>query len=111
VDNSQESIDLIKKNSSRFTDSNYKIVKDDYFNALTTMYKSSMQFDIIILDPPYSSDYAERSIEYIRKKKLIKPDGIIIWEHDESKINYVKKTFLNYRTRKHGIKYITFIES
>ena len=51
--------------------------------------------DLIFIDPPYKSDYANHSIEIIHDKDLLNKDGLIVIETDEAqKI----QEFLNSRT-------------
>ena len=51
--------------------------------------------DLIFIDPPYKSDYANQSIEIIHNKNLLNKDGLVVIETDETqKI----QDFLNSRT-------------
>jgi len=43
-------------------------------------------FDIIFLDPPYTSDELERVLPIIDKSKLLADDGIVIIEHSSKKV-------------------------
>ena len=45
----------------------------------------TQQFDIVFLDPPFASVFAEKSIEFIVKNDMLKSGGIIVWEHPISK--------------------------
>ena len=42
----------------------------------------NIKFDIIFLDPPYKTDYAEKATEIIVDKNLLNDNGIIIIETD-----------------------------
>ena len=47
--------------------------------------KQNIKFDIIFLDPPYSSNYDLLAIENIMENNLLTQDGIIVIETDEDK--------------------------
>ena len=110
-DNSKNAIEIINKNlkSTRLIDK-AKVINKDYILALKQL--KDEKFDIIFLDPPYKSDYAIKSIEYILKYNLLNQDGIILFETDDkNKINEIKgyKNIEVYDTRKYGIVHIIFI--
>lgn len=112
-DNSHKAIQIINKNlkETRLIDK-AKIVNKDYIDAIEQLHKQSQKFDIIFLDPPYKSDYAIKSIEYIIKYNLLEEDGIIVVETDDkNKIDEIKKDnkLEVYDTRKYGIVLIIFI--
>ena len=112
-DNSHRAIQIINKNlkETRLIDK-AKIVNKDYIDAIKQLHKQSQKFDIIFLDPPYKSDYAIKSIEYIIKYNLLAKDGIIIVETDDkNKIEEIEKyeELEIYDTRKYGIVCIIFI--
>lgn len=112
-DSSSKAIRIINKNleDTRLKD-RAKIVNKDYLQALSELKNRSEKFDIIFLDPPYKSDFIEKSIENILKYNLLTKDGIIIAEtDDENKIEEIKniKDIEIYDARKYGIVHIIFI--
>ena len=69
-------------------------------------------FDIIFLDPPYKTDYAEKATEIIVENDLLKDNGIIIIETDEKnriveKIQNIDITM--YDERKYGRVNLLFL--
>ena len=44
-----------------------------------------MKFDIVFLDPPYMTDYAEVASKIIIEYELLNEDGLIILETDNDK--------------------------
>ena len=52
----------------------------DYLDALGQLAGKGESFDVIFLDPPYNSDYAQIAAEHIIKKNLICDGGIIVHE-------------------------------
>ena len=110
-DASSKAIKIINKNleETRLKDK-AKVINTDYLEVLSKI--KDKKFDIIFLDPPYKSDYVEKSIEYISKYNLLAENGIIIVEtNDENKIDKInaKKDLEVYDTRKYGIAIIIFI--
>ena len=110
-DASSKAIKIINKNleETRLKDK-AKVINSDYLETLSKI--KDKKFDIIFLDPPYKSDYVEKSIEYISKYNLLAENGIIIVEtDDENKIDKInaKKDLEVYDTRKYGIAILIFI--
>ena len=110
-DASSKAIKIINKNleETRLKDK-AKVINTDYLVTLSKI--KDKKFDIIFLDPPYKSDYVEKSIEYILKYNLLAENGIIILEtNDKNKIDEIKakKGLEVYDTRKYGIAIIIFI--
>ncbi len=67
------------------TEKYVKISMKDYLKFLKKITQDEILFDIIFIDPPYNSDYAIKSLEYIsnNKGKILTKDGIIIYEFDK----------------------------
>lgn len=77
VDKDRRSIMLTKENL-RGIDENYEIMNCSYLIALQ---KINDKFDLILVDPPYSSGVYESVLTEIYEKKLLNKDGIIVLEH------------------------------
>lgn len=81
-DNNDASISLIKKNNNSLKE-NANILQCDYNKCLKTL--QTEKFDFIFLDPPYASNYGEKSLELIFKLNLLSDNGVIIFEHNKGK--------------------------
>lgn len=93
VDNDERSIYLLKKFLLKIKEKNYALHNEDYYDALKNFKKSSMQFDIIFIDPPYMTDLATKAIGKILKFNLLRESGLIVWEHLAKTISpYIKRT-------------------
>ena len=68
----------------------------DYKKALTYFYEKDIKFDLIFLDPPYNTDYIEKSLELISKYNLLNDNGLI-------NILYNKRLKLIFKTTKSNI--------
>ena len=84
-----------------------KIINSDYKAALNSF---NNKFDIIFLDPPYNTDYINKSLELISTNNLLNNDGIIICETD----NYDKLSFSNnyieFKNRHYGEKIVVILK-
>lgn len=111
-DNSIDAIKVIQTNlqNTRSIDK-ATILHKDYSLALKYLAKNKMQFDIIFLDPPYKTDFADKAIEEILKLNLLSKEGYIILETDdtkkEEKIN--KEGIEIFDKRKYGRAILIFI--
>lgn len=108
ADSNKGSINLIKKNLSLIKVDNFIIMQKDCFETLKTLYNQNQQFDLIFLDPPYSTDYAEKCIKLIFKFDLLNENGWVLWEHDQSKLEVTEK-FDKIKTKKYGKKYVSIL--
>lgn len=110
VDQNKDSVKLIKDNSKKFESEDFKILNDNFFDVLKQIRANNEKFDIIFLDPPYITDFAEKSLDFIFKNKLLNEFGVVVWEHDKNKLDYIMLNYPNAKTKKYGIKFVTFIE-
>lgn len=85
-DNSDKAIHIIEQNVDKLkSKSEIQILKNDYLKALEILKTKKERFDIIFLDPPYNTDFAEKASETILQNDLLKDDGIIVIETDRKK--------------------------
>lgn len=66
--------DICKKHNL----SQIKLLKND---AIKFLQIATIQFDIIIADPPYEYKYYGEVLKYVFERELLKPGGILILEH------------------------------
>lgn len=105
-DNSPKAINIIKKNIEKTkTEDRATVLHMDFQKALNELKSKKMKFDIIFLDPPYESDFAEKAAKQIAEFELLEKDGIIILETDDTEkvLKNIKEESLDlYDTRKYG---------
>lgn len=111
VDSNKNAVSIIKKNLSNINAQNAVVLQNDYVFATKFFAKQNLQFDIVFLDPPYASDFAENAIGLFASSKLLSNDFLIVWEHDVSKNEYVLKNFPNATTKKYGDKFLTYLSA
>lgn len=107
VDNNKESVNLINSNLKLINAKNYTVLSKNYDLALNQLKEEKVCFDIIFIDPPYKSDFAEKSINFIINNNLLNEDGLIVWEHDKDKLAMIDNAGC-FKTKKYGIKYLSY---
>ena len=113
-DNSYEATTIIKKNieKTRFNDLS-KIYNMAYDKALLKMKNENLKYDIVFLDPPYETDYIQKSLELIIKYELLNDDAILILETDDQDriLNELENIQLDIRdVRKYGRVSLIFLK-
>ena len=107
VDSSTKAIRIIKDNINNIGITNVEVINSDYKNALKDF---TIKFDLIFLDPPYNTNYIEKSISLIEEYNLLNTEGIIVCESDNlDKIIY-SDVFKKVKEKKYGDKYIVLLQ-
>ncbi len=83
VDNSKESLSLIKANLEMVKEKGVVIDLD----ALSFVKSTDKTFDIIFLDPPYALDVHD-ILEEIKTRNLLTENGVIIYEHGGNHVDF-----------------------
>lgn len=112
-DNSKDAICVIKQNveKTRALDEAQVIFKN-YEKALEEFSSKNIKFDIVFLDPPYKTEFAEKATQIIIANKLLKEDGIIIIETDtkEKVLQNLENMYVNiFDQRKYGRVTLLFL--
>ena len=111
-DNNIKEIEIIKKNVQKTRFENEAIVINKSFEkALDFLKADNIRFDIVFLDPPYSTDYATIATKYIIDNDMLKDGGFIIIETDEDeriKNNLIQDVEI-YDNRKYGRVKLLFL--
>jgi 16S rRNA (guanine966-N2)-methyltransferase len=113
-DSSRDAIKIIKQNIEK-TKTNEKVLllNCDYKKALEQLKNQDEKFDIIFLDPPYKTNFAEESVKIIEQTNLLNEDGIIILETDDKekviKNLYTEKLEIK-DLKKYGRVYLLFLK-
>ena len=110
VDVNIKATNTIKNNIKNIGITNCEILTMDYQKALNYLHSKNKQLDIIFLDPPYKTDYIEKSINLIDKLDLLATDGIIVCESDTlDKIVYPEK-YKIIKDKKYGDKWVVILK-
>ena len=105
IDNNDSAINCIKSNIDLLKENDKCTVLKDDFHIISSL----GNFDIILLDPPYSLDVIDEIIEIIEKNNLLSNIGIIVYESDEK--HSIKKDIPGYnvKVKKYGISYVNIL--
>lgn len=112
-DSSRDAIRIINQNvqKTRF-DGKAKIVSKNYEKALEEFTSQKLKFDIVFLDPPYKTDFAEKATQIIINNNLLNEDGIIVIETDtkETVLQNLQQVNVDiYDQRKYGRVSLIFL--
>lgn len=112
-DSSRDAIKIIKQNIEK-TRTNEKtlILNCDYKRALEDLKQKNIKFDIVFLDPPYQTDFAEDATKIIIEKNLLNENAIIILETDnkEKVIKNLDTELVEIKDiKKYGRVYLLFL--
>ena len=89
-------VSTIISNTQLTKNQNYvKITKKDYTKCLAQIVQNDLKFDVIFLDPPYDSMFGIQTLKIIdeSKDKILKENGIIIYETDKNFVQKLSKDF------------------
>jgi 16S rRNA (guanine(966)-N(2))-methyltransferase RsmD len=103
VDNSRESIDLIKKNIAKCKFEEQSVVMNlDFEAALSVMRKNDLRFDYIFIDPPYASFKNMQLIDRIFDSKLMSDSGVIVLEVEKDESPAFKNIGISIKEKIYG---------
>lgn len=81
VDKEGIAINTIKENVKELRlEDRVEIYRNDAFRALKALVKREIQFDLILLDPPYKGQKINEIIEFVHEHQLLAPGGLIMAE-------------------------------
>lgn len=109
VDVEKEAVKIVKKNIDMVKASNFEILNFDYQKALEHFKNAKIKFDVVFLDPPYKTNFAENAINFLKQNGLLNDDAFVVWEHDDTKLEYIKNNFSDSVTKKYGKKFLTYL--
>jgi len=85
VDNSRLCTQIIKENIKKTRmEEKAQVVQSDVYRAIQHFARQGMQFDMILLDPPYAQDFVIKTLQMIEENGIIVENGLIAVEHIES---------------------------
>ncbi|MEW6457380.1 MAG: 16S rRNA (guanine(966)-N(2))-methyltransferase RsmD [Acidobacteriota bacterium] len=86
---------------------NYKLIINEFNRGVIEISKMRKSFDLIFLDPPYEILSERDPLKVIKKRDILKKDGLIILEHSK-KIQFETKYFKLKNLRKIGDTALSF---
>lgn len=110
VDKNKKACQTIQKNLSMIGIETKNILNTDYQTALKLYSNQNQNFDLIFLDPPYQTDYIEKSIELIEKYQLLSETGLIVAESSDLDKIIFSKEFEIVKQKKYGDKWVAILK-
>ena len=110
VDKNYKACNIINNNIKNIGIDNCEVINKDYSDALKYLNDKNIKFDLIFLDPPYKTDFIEKSINLIDKYNLLKDDGLIIAENDSIDRIVYPDNYSSIKDKKYGDKYIVILK-
>lgn len=106
-DYNKEAINVINNNIKNIGINNCTVIHNDYKNIIKNL---DEKIDIILLDPPYDSNYIGISIKLITRYDLLNKNGLIVIECDDlDKVKYDDE-YRCIKNKKYGDKFIVILE-
>lgn len=110
VDNELEAIKTIKINTNKMTE-DFEILKNDYLEALNNLKKRGIKFNLVYLDPPYKSDYANISLNKLDEFGLLESGATLVVEHEfENDLQNIKECYIIEKSKKYGIAFVDVLK-
>lgn len=108
-DRNDTTFSYLKKNIENLGFKNNSIAIKGEFDENLRRFKNKEVFDIIFVDPPYNTDYVDRSINLIDELNLLKEDGIIVTKISTSEEKFAEsKNIELFDYRKYGNTTVCF---
>ena len=108
VDKNKISIKTINENLKNINEERL-VLHSDYKDALNILSKTD-KFDIIFLDPPYSTNYIDEAIKIILDKDILDNNGLIVCETDDIKKINSYDCLEEVKNKKYGEKIVVILK-
>tara|TARA_B100000029_G_scaffold411126_1_gene413345 strand:- start:3346 stop:3942 length:597 start_codon:yes stop_codon:yes gene_type:complete len=115
IEKEKEAIKILKKNIEKLKiKHSTKIFSEDVFNIIEKNEKtilefvSNFKFDLIFCDPPFKNKNLNDLIKLIKKKNLLKKNGIIILHRHKNNDEKFQECFEIIEQRVYGLSEIIF---
>ncbi len=82
IDDYNPSVKVIKSNLAKCeAEEKSRIIRGEFNRAVIRLAKESVKFDLVFLDPPYRLLDERNPLKVIKKREILKPEGLIILRH------------------------------
>ena len=82
------------------------LILGDYISALNSF---NQKFDLILIDPPYASQFYETALNIIAERELLSDDGIIVLEHNAER-KFENLPFEIFSQKRYGKRMLTYLQ-
>lgn len=110
VDKNKKACKVIQGNLEKLGIVDAKTFCGDFQKVLKELALLGVKFDIIFLDPPYQTDFIEKSILSIVSLDILAEDGILVAESDQLKKIIIPDNFFVVKSKKYGDKWVAILK-
>ena len=111
IDNNSKCIDIINKNINNFNiKDRTKVLNMDYNKAIKYFNSNNILFDIVFIDPPYDYNNINKCIRKILEYNILNPNGLLILEFRNDKIDIDENIFKIKKNKRYGDKFIYILQ-
>ncbi len=78
--------EILRENVRRTKFTDCTILRGDFDKILRRLGEQKLAFDLIFSDPPYATDFAQKSLTLVAQLNLLNVGGLIVVEHGAAEI-------------------------
>ncbi len=109
IDKELKAIKTIKENTKNMNE-NFEIVHNDFVSALSQFETQNLKFDLVYLDPPFSSDFFDKALKLLHEKHLLSEDAVVVVEHDlQNDLQNAPECYIMKKSKKYGTIFIDIL--
>jgi 16S rRNA (guanine966-N2)-methyltransferase len=86
-----------------------EVITGDVLRAIPALLRRGETFDLVLLDPPYGTDLAQRTVEAIASLGLLRPGGAIVAESGTQEVIRPPEGYEVVRDRTYGDTRVTVL--
>lgn len=103
VDKGRQSLQILQENIKSLNAENIsEVLPLDFNDAMAGLGRRGDRFDVIIADPPYQANLYTQIMQNTVQYNLLKPDGLLVLEHDSADALSVAEGLELISQRKYG---------
>jgi 16S rRNA (guanine(966)-N(2))-methyltransferase RsmD len=84
-----------------------RVMAEDAVQAVGTLARREERFDAVFMDPPYGAPEAAQALEAIGRSALLRPGGVLVFEHASTDNPPDDPAWRRERTRSYGTVALT----
>lgn len=108
IDNNRDHLELAKSNANLLAITNIKFIQIDILKPIPKNYDEN--YNLIYIDPPYSQNMAQKSLENLNQSGWIKNNALITIERSsDEKISFSEQEFKIIDQRRYGRTIFDFL--
>ena len=101
---------VIKTNINNIGINNCEVLNMDYLKAIKYLAEKEVKLDLIFLDPPYQTNFIEKSIKLITQLNILSKTGLIICESDSIDRIVFPENYQIIKEKKYGDKWVVILK-